>query len=365
MTSDRLVLFPTVGTLSPDGNYYLIDVHGWIYDPTRQTKLGRAVIAVLRKKLKLIDEASVTELFRTRAGFFAVYPGKRKAALLNIGTFYQVSPKANRLGQFKDTLKVPREIIEASLLDSASGSISIEATLHTLDPLNTTQLPSASGRCHLLEATGVSVVTDIDDTIKHTIVRNKQELLINTFLNSFRSVDGMAELYRDLTGQISSFHYVSASPWQIYHALAEFVAVAGFPEGSMHLRKFGLKDVTFLKKLSPSYKQKRKTIESLLSRFPTRRFLLIGDSGEYDPEMYASLFLAHKGRIARICIRNVPGADNSTRRFQKAFAGIGEDFWGTFDDADQLRGQLSDYLLPSRPDSLSNQPTLPFSAVTG
>ena len=365
MTPDRIVLYPTVGTLSPDGNFYILDVHGWIYDPTRQTKLGRAVISVLRKKLNLIDDASVSDLFQSRSGYFAVYPGKRKTVLLKIGTFHQVSSKANRLGQFKDTLKVPREIVEAVHGDSIPSTLEIEASLHSLDPMTTEETSSTIGHCHILSETGVSLVTDIDDTIKHTIVRNKQELLINTFLNPFQSVDGMAEVYRDLRGAVGSFHFVSASPWQIFSPLSEFIKGEQFPDGSIHLRKFGLKDVTFLKKLSPSYKQKRKIIDALLARFPKRQFILVGDSGEYDAEMYASLYHSHKTGVAHIFIRNVPGADNSARRFQKAFTGVPTHTWGTFDDADQLRSQLTSYLQATDHAPTPTQATLPFSSASG
>ncbi|WP_459557901.1 phosphatase domain-containing protein [Lacunimicrobium album] len=363
MASDRLILFPTVGTLSPDGKFYLLDVHGWIYDPTRQTKLGRAVISVLRQKLNLIDEGSVTELFRARSGFFAVYPGKRKAMLLKVGTFYQVSSKANRLGQFKDILKIPREIVDGQLDGRDSGVVRIEASLHTLDHIEQEKLPTTTGECFILKDSGMSLVTDIDDTIKHSIVRNKQELLINSFLNPFREIEGMSALYRDLSSAITSFHYVSASPWQMFAPLAEFLATEGFPVGSIHLRKFGLKDVTFLKKFSPSYKQKRKIIDALIVRFPHRRFIMIGDSGEHDSEMYASLCVKYKTRISKVFIRNVAGADNSLRRFQKAFAGVPESVWGTFDDADQLRERLVDYLEPL-PSGTAGQ-TVPFTSATG
>lgn len=42
-----------------------------------------------------------------------------------------------------------------------------------------------TGEVHLLGATGVSVISDIDDTIKVSVVTNKQELLKNTFTRPF------------------------------------------------------------------------------------------------------------------------------------------------------------------------------------
>jgi phosphatidate phosphatase APP1 len=73
------------------------------------------------------------------------------------------------------------------------------------------------------------VVFDVDDTIKISDVRNKKALLTNTFLKEFVPVPGLAEVYTRWADLGASFHYVSASPWQLHSSLADFFKSAGLP----------------------------------------------------------------------------------------------------------------------------------------
>ena len=98
------------------------------------------------------------------------------------------------------------------------------------------------GQVQLLGRTGISIVSDIDDTIKISEVPVRKELLANTFLRDFKAVPGMSEAYRQWVAAGASLHYVSASPWQLYSALSEFMEQQKFPKGSFHLRLFRLKD---------------------------------------------------------------------------------------------------------------------------
>ena len=99
----------------------------------------------------------------------------------------------------------------------------------------------AGSLLQLIDERGVSVITDIDDTIKITAVTNRRELLMNTFLREFRAVSGMAELYRRWATGGAAFHYVSSSPWQLFSVLSEYTETEAFPAGSMHLRSFRLR----------------------------------------------------------------------------------------------------------------------------
>lgn len=68
---------------------------------------------------------------------------------------------------------------------------------------------------YVLAAHGVSVISDIDDTIKISKVLSKRALLKHTFYSYFKPVEGMSELYRRWSEEKCQFHYVSASPWQL------------------------------------------------------------------------------------------------------------------------------------------------------
>ena len=100
----------------------------------------------------------------------------------------------------------------------------------------------SEGLIQLLESKqdAVSVVSDIDDTIKITEIPAGTEIVLrNTFLRDFAAVPEMAQIYRALYQAPinASFHYVSGGPWQLYTPLAEFlVSKEGFPAGSFHMR---------------------------------------------------------------------------------------------------------------------------------
>lgn len=68
---------------------------------------------------------------------------------------------------------------------------------------------------YILASHGVSVISDIDDTIKISNVLNPHACFKSTFCESFEPVPGMSEVYRQWSEQHCQFHYVSASPWQL------------------------------------------------------------------------------------------------------------------------------------------------------
>jgi phosphatidate phosphatase APP1 len=72
---------------------------------------------------------------------------------------------------------------------------------------------------HCLAPRGLSVFSDIDDTIRVSHVQDRAALLRGTFLEPFRPVRGMAALYRAWSDDGAQFHYLSATPWQLYVAL--------------------------------------------------------------------------------------------------------------------------------------------------
>ena len=93
-----------------------------------------------------------------------------------------------------------------------------------------------SARVRLIEPRGLSLISDIDDTIKVTNIPAGHAVVIeNTFYRPFVAAPGMAERYRGL-GDETAFHYVSGAPWQLYRPLAQFITAAGYPQGSFHMK---------------------------------------------------------------------------------------------------------------------------------
>jgi phosphatidate phosphatase APP1 len=181
-----------------------------------------------------------------------------------------------------------------------------------------------SGRIQLIGRKGISVVSDIDDTIKDSNVLDHRELIANTFGREFRSVPGMVNLYQVWASKSDVvFHYVSGSPWQLYPSLSGFIQSEGFPPGTFHLRQFRLKDksaVEFLENRTLNFKLG--AIDRLMRIFPERRFILVGDSAEKDPEVYAQIAKRFPGQVEAILIRNVTEETRDSVRFEELFGDL-------------------------------------------
>ena len=201
------------------------------------------------------------------------------------------------------------------------------------------------GRAHVGGPEGLSIVSDIDDTIKHTQMRDRRQMLLNTFARPFTAVPGMADWYAQIamaaqTGSEAeptpaAFHFVSSSPWALATALEGFLRDFAFPAGSLHVRAFSLQPQSLMSK-SASLAHKQATIERLLADQPKRRFVLIGDSGEQDPEIYGAIARRHRDRIAAIFVRDVTGDRADGERYARALAGVPRERWSIFNDPSRL-----------------------------
>lgn len=140
------------------------------------------------------------------------------------------------------------------------------------------------------------VVSDFDDTVAVSEVTSKRRLLKNTFLKDAETqpaVPGMAPLYRCLAASGAPFAYVSGSPIQFAPRIGRFLEVNGYPPAGLYLRNLGPKSLS-------GYKEP--VLRKLAARFP-QPLVLIGDSGEKDPEIYAALAKELPGRVKRIYVR--------------------------------------------------------------
>lgn len=189
-----------------------------------------------------------------------------------------------------------------------AGHFSLRAALDFI-PTNVRVLASdklsATEEVRISEPTGISMISDIDDTIKHSgIGSGAREIFRNAFIRDLGdlTIDGVKEWYSTLADLGVKFHYVSNSPWQLYPILVSYFAQAGLPRGSFHLKQYtGMLQGIF----EPVAERKKGTLERILSDFPERRFILAGDSGEADLELYTDIVLANPGRILGVFIRDV------------------------------------------------------------
>ncbi|KAG8695137.1 hypothetical protein FRC09_009369 [Ceratobasidium sp. 395] len=210
-------------------------------------------------------------------------------------------------------------------------------------------------RTYFAGPNGWTVVSDVDDTVKVSQVNNRIALLRNTFVAEPSAVPGMPELYHSLDAKLNNpaWFYLSASPWQLYPFLHEFLTTSTpntqtlFPRGQLVLRDMNRSAMPiYLSSLTMGtreYKFDRLTkIHGWMSE-PNRRVLLIGDSTQTDPEAYGDAARKWPGWVGAIWIRVVKGVDeskektlNSPERFEKAFQRVDKSIWRTFQDAKEL-----------------------------
>ncbi|VVT48978.1 uncharacterized protein SAPINGB_P002044 [Magnusiomyces paraingens] len=165
--------------------------------------------------------------------------------------------------------------------------------------------------------TGVSVISDIDDTIKITgILGGKRDIFRNVFVYDYKKIQipGVLECYQRLSQLGASFHYVSNSPWQLFPTIKEFINSSGFPQGSFHLKTY----TGFIGGIFEAAAEKKKqNLHKILSDFPHRRFILIGDSGEGDLEAYIDVTSHFPDQIMGIFIRDITLPEDDTTHIAK------------------------------------------------
>lgn len=219
---------------------------------------------------------------------------------------------------YNDTQSVSRTV-----MTNEAGHFSTRAALEFV-PTHVRVLAndklSAVEPVDVISDNGVSVISDIDDTIKKSSISlGAREIFRNTFIRDLKdlTVAGVEEWYGELHRMGVEFHYCSNSPWQLFPVIATFFRLAGLPPGSFHLKQYsGMLQGIF----EPVAERKKGTLEKILRDFPSRRFILVGDSGEADLEVYTDLAVAHPGRILAIFIRDVTTPEQ-TGYFDSAFSG--------------------------------------------
>jgi phosphatidate phosphatase APP1 len=324
---ERVLLFTTSARLADDGQSWIVPIHGWVFEPEQDDPLGRAGIAAARKAIDLDEAAVEGAIFTERIGWFLVDNQRGKKVVLRIAGVEHAFGPTDSGGHFRGSMLVPAERVAAAAQD---GVLPAEI-LSPAHPAGT-----FTGRILLVEPRGLSVLSDVDDTIKVSEVLDKKVLLRNTFERAFVAAAGMPQLYGRFRAAGASFHYVSSSPWQLYDPLRSFLHAAGYPEATLSLKRFRLKDSSLLDLLANPLETKPPAIEALLGAYPGRRFCLVGDSGEKDPEIYGLIARRHPDQIACVYIRNVSGEQPDSPRMREALRDVDPGRWQLFTDPGAL-----------------------------
>lgn len=315
--SENVTFYPSYGVLEDDE--WVIPVRYWVWE--ERGILSRVVTRVASSMAGL--EPHQVETFRHRMRPFAgdsewltrvsfVFDddpdGERYQVLDERGR----APRTDRNGVVEGVVRVPADRAEALLEAQGNGDGWLTWRAVSRDH-------TGEGRALLVPPQGTSVVSDIDDTIRITeIPAGWSRAVRNTFFEAFREAPGMPELYQDWEAAEDDilFHYVSGTPWQMYESLSEFLfdEETGYPQGTMHFRtvRKNLLSLSTWRDLrvmisagAETADRKFEVIARMMEDFPDRDFILVGDTGEGDPEIYRQLSRRFPGQVREIVIRDV------------------------------------------------------------
>ncbi|OLL27070.1 hypothetical protein NEOLI_000783 [Neolecta irregularis DAH-3] len=356
----ELVLFPSYAYSAPHSPAELhVHVHGWIYASPRATDFTRKhrLLMGLARQIAGLPSLSPTDDSFFSANDLGSPKGKSVPALSESAPF---SPRPRNSLVFRRQPTLPRyeryfpntslDVLHSNLTERIlpvisqpvvsrqvliqlighpSGHILKEETIETDDRghfKSTLVLASPAvekitilarsssdqqnllvqeSSCSVVADRGISIITDVDDTLKKSnVTAGKRELFRNVFLRDHAEVQiqGVKEWFNDLASKGIHFHYVSSSPWQVWPTMREFFREGELPKGSVHLKLYtGVLSGLW----QPAMEKKRANLESIFNDFPYRHFILNGDSGEKDLEIYTDMAVKFPKQVLAIMIRDV------------------------------------------------------------
>jgi phosphatidate phosphatase APP1 len=151
------------------------------------------------------------------------------------------------------------------------------------------------------------VVSDVDDTVMVTALPRPFLAAWNTFVLSEHArtpTPGMAVLMdRIARGHPGSpVLYLSTGAWNVAQTLTRFLSRNLYPDGALLLTDWG---PTHDRWFRSGQQHKQLELVRLAEEFPQVKWLLIGDDGQHDEEIYAGFARRFPDRVAAIAIRQL------------------------------------------------------------
>jgi phosphatidate phosphatase APP1 len=324
---DELLIYPTFLYLDSNSQEYKLKIHIHAFEKKEESLKRKFLIEYFKTQIDEIPSHS--ETLKERMKWFLIDNKRGKEVSVDIlGKIYPLK-ETQPNGRSITEIVIPKSSI--SLFDHSANFVEIKT------------LPSKKnkktyyGKFFLIPESTTCLVSDIDDTLKISDVRNKKALMKNSFVNPFLLVKGMKDFYQKIyTSGNSCFVNVSASPWQLYSVLSNFFDENGFPQTGYFMKDFRLKDSDFFNLFEKPEEYKYETIEPLIKEWKNTKFILVGDSGEKDPEAYARLAVKYPDQISKIYIR-IAYDENLDQRIKSVFEKIPKEKYQFFENADELK----------------------------
>lgn len=298
-----------------DGDEWVIPTRVWVY------KTRRWLQGLTSWTIRIMGEYDPDEMsiFRSRITniladskwrrtVYIQFPDDPEERVYRIEDVNGENSRTDRNGNIIGNIRIPAEEAKQIIGENPNSDINVKVRAFS-------KRYSGTATVRFMQPEGLSVISDIDDTVKVTEIPSGSQIVVrNTFFRDYSAAPGMAEMYEEWEG--ASFHYVSGSPWQLYRSLANFLFSerAGFPTGTFHMKNarkniFTISSwrdlVEFVTNENLTFEQKIGQISRIFEHFPDRQFILVGDSGERDPEVYRAILRRYEGQVKEIYIRDV------------------------------------------------------------
>jgi len=156
-----------------------------------------------------------------------------------------------------------------------------------------------------------ALVSDIDDTVMVTALPRPLLAAWNSLVlheHARRPVPGMAALYRRwlAANPGAPTFYLSTGAWNVAPALRRFLERHGYPAGPLLLTDWGATNTGWFRS---GREHKMRSLRRLLAEFPGISWVLVGDDGQHDPQIYADIAAEHPGRVRVVAIRQLTPAE--------------------------------------------------------
>jgi len=153
----------------------------------------------------------------------------------------------------------------------------------------------------------LGIISDVDDTVLLSGVTHKTKMIKELFFKNYKqrvAIADMAKYYTKILSKTKNktIFFISGSPNQLHNSIEKFLNYNGFPKHILITKKIHGKESYSLFK-QQNYKLKQ--IEKLIKIYPNIKWLLYGDSGEKDREIYLKLAQKYSKNIKAIYIRDV------------------------------------------------------------
>ncbi|GAA2499455.1 App1 family protein [Winogradskya humida] len=269
---------------------------GWQPVITAYTGYGAPGWARVMARVVLTRRNQVTKRLEKVRGWrsFTTSPVNNAAVQIQIGDRIHET-RTDRSGYVDTRVKGDLEPGWGSVRLSTDGASPVEAPIRVVDP-----------------AMKFGVISDIDDTVMVTALPRPLLAAWNTFVldeHARNAVPGMAVLYERLVtaNPGSPVFYLSTGAWNVAPTLSRFLSRHLYPAGPLLLTDWGPTPDRWFRS---GREHKRNTLARLSNEFPHIRWLLIGDDGQHDQEIYSEFANAHPDNVAAIAIRRLSATES-------------------------------------------------------